>query len=296
MTRIRKAVFPVAGPGTRFLPATKAVPQELLTLVDRPLIDYAIEEARAAGIEQFIFVTSAGKEAIAAHVTNAAALEWELALKEQTGALAAVAACALPEGAAVFVRQDRPLGLGHAVKCAGPVVGNEPFAVVLPDAVIHAGEPCLAQMVAAHRATSGNMVAAMDVGPEAISAHAALDLSERHGRLARATGLAEKPPPEAAPSTLAVMGRYILQPAVLEALDAITPDASGEHQLHGAIDMVSKEGDLWGFLFEGECFDCGSKDGFLEATVALGLARRDLGPAFRAAIAARLPKRRTKAA
>ena len=289
MTRIRKAVFPVAGLGTRFLPATKAVPKELLTLVDRPLIDYAIEEARAAGIEQFIFVTAAGKEAIQTHVTSAAALEQELALMEKTDALAAVTASALPEGAAVFVRQGRPLGLGHAVNCARAIIGKEPFAVILPDDVIQADEPCLAQMVAAHRATAGNMIATMDVGPTAISAYGALNLAERHGRLARANGLVEKPKPAEAPSTLAVIGRYILQPSVLDALDEIQPGAGGELQLTDAIDRVSKDGDLWGFLFDGERFDCGSKSGFLDATVAFGLARRDLGNGFATAIAARLP-------
>lgn len=289
MTRIRKAVFPVAGLGTRFLPATKIVPKELLTLVDRPLIDYAIEEARTAGIEQFIFVTAAGKEAIEAHVTSSAALERELALKEKADALAAVTASALPEGAAVFVRQDRPLGLGHAVKCARSIIGSEPFAVILPDDVILADEPCLAQMTAAHRATAGNMVATMDVGPQAISSYGALNLSERHGRLARASGLVEKPAPENAPSTLAVIGRYILQPSVLAALDEIVPGAGGELQLTDAIDLVSKNSDLWGFLFDGERFDCGSKAGFLEATVAFGLARRDLSEAFTAAIAKRMP-------
>ena len=292
MSHIRTAIFPVAGLGTRFLPATKAIPKEMLTLVDRPLIQYAVEEARAAGIERFIFVTSPGKEAIENHFSLQPSLEASLAAKGKHDLIDGLAMTRLPEGALVCVRQDRPLGLGHAVRCARYLVGDEPFAVILPDDVIASGRPCLAQMIQAHRSTSGNMVATMEVGRDAISDYGALNVIERHGKLARARDMVEKPRPEVAPSTLAVIGRYILQPSVMDRLAETDPGAGGEIQLTDAIAADTTAAGLWGYQFEGERFDCGSKEGFLEATIAFGLARPDL----RAALASTIERHRPAAA
>ncbi len=295
MTRIRKAIFPVAGLGTRFLPATKAVPKEMLTLVDRPLIQYAIEEARAAGIEQFIFVTAGAKVSLEAHLDPAPMLERSLRAKGKTDLLAALEATRLGAGSVAFVRQPEPLGLGHAVWCARHVIGDEPFAVILPDDVIAGRTPCLAQMIGARGPGRGNMVATMEVEPAAISAYGCLDVTGRNGRIAVARGVVEKPAPEAAPSSLAVVGRYLLEPGVLDHLGRTAPGAGGEIQLTDAIAADIPSNGLSGLVFEGERFDCGAKQGFLEATVALALGRDDIAPGFRRMLARRLAENRAAA-
>ena len=276
MTHIRKAVFPVAGMGTRFLPATKSIPKEMLPLVDRPLIQYAVDEARAAGIEEFIFVTAAGKGALEDYFDTAAALEQRLAANGKTDALAALERTRMPEGALSFVRQTAPLGLGHAVRLARRLVGDEPFAVLLPDDVIRAPQGALAQMVSAHAKIRGHMVATMDVPREDTSSYGILDVARESGRLARARGLVEKPRPELAPSTSAVVGRYILEPSIFARLADLGPGAGGELQLTDAINADVQEIGVTGYRFEGERFDCGSVLGFVQATLAFAMDRTEL--------------------
>lgn len=287
MTRhVTKAIFPVAGMGTRFLPATKAVPKELLPLVDRPLVQYAIDEARAAGIEEFIFVTAKGKSALEDYFDAAPALEQSLAGKGKHDLLAEVKNATAPEGSVVAVRQGAALGLGHAVWCAHRMVGDEPVAVILPDDVIAAETPCLQQMVEAHAETGGSMVAAMEVTPEAISSYGALAHGPGEGRIVPVTGMVEKPKAEDAPSNLAVIGRYIIAPEVFATLSAGKTGAGGEIQLTDAIAAEITAGRrVSGYRFEGTRYDCGSKIGFLEATVAFALARPDLGEDFAASLA-----------
>ncbi len=279
--KVTKAVFPVAGMGTRFLPATKSIPKEIMTLVDRPLIQYAIDEARAAGIKEFIFVTSRGKSALEDYFDNAPELEAELRRKGKTELLDVLKDTNMDSGAIAYVRQNRPMGLGHAVWCARRLIGDEPFAVLLPDDVIAAEKPCLQQMVEAYEKTGGNMVAAMEVPPEKASAYGVLDVAEDMGAIVRAKGMVEKPKAEDAPSNLAVIGRYILSPKVLNNLNKIKQGAGGEIQLTDAIaqETDGKEG-VYGFRFRGQRYDCGSKAGFLQATVAFGLARPDLRDEF----------------
>ena len=275
--RVKKAIFPVAGQGTRFLPATKAVPKEILTLVDRPLIQYAIDEARAAGIEEFIFVTAKGKSALEDYFDTSPELERTLAGKGKTDLLEALRGSNMPSGAIAYVRQTEALGLGHAVWCAGRLVGDEPFAVILPDDVIAADVPCLKQMVDAHEETGGCMVAAMEVPRERVSAYGVLDVESVDGKVVKARGMVEKPKAEEAPSNLAVIGRYILTPDVMASLDRHETGAGGEIQLTDAIAREISEGrSVHGLRFEGQRFDCGSKAGFLQATVSFGLARQDL--------------------
>jgi UTP--glucose-1-phosphate uridylyltransferase len=279
--RVTKAIFPVAGLGTRFLPATKSIPKEIMTLVDRPLIQYAIDEARAAGITEFIFVTSRGKSALEDYFDHAPELEAALREKGKTELLAALTASNMDSGAIAYIRQHRPLGLGHAVWCAGRLIGDEPFAVILPDDVIAAETPCLQQMTEAYAETGGCMVAAMEVPASRTSAYGILDVAEDDGRLVRVKAMVEKPAPGTAPSNLAVIGRYILTPGVLGNLDRMQTGAGGEIQLTDAIaDEIRNGGSVHGLRFEGQRFDCGSKAGFLQATVAFGLARPDLREEF----------------
>ncbi|MEL6217449.1 MAG: UTP--glucose-1-phosphate uridylyltransferase [Pseudomonadota bacterium] len=283
--RITKAVFPVAGLGTRFLPATKAMPKEMLTLVDRPLIQYAIDEARAAGIQECIFVTARGKSALEDYFDAAPTLERELRDKGKDDLLAQVENATMPSGAIAYVRQQEALGLGHAVWCARRMIGEEPFAVILPDDVIAAKKPCLKQMVEAYESEqmTGCMVAAMEVPRPRTASYGVLDIAEDHGKLVKASGLVEKPAPEAAPSTTAVIGRYILTPTVLESLNTMKQGAGGEIQLTDAIaEQVGFGNAVYGFRFDGERFDCGSKAGYLQATVAFALQRSDLGKDFAA--------------
>lgn len=278
---VKKAVFPVAGLGTRFLPATKSIPKEIMTLVDRPLIQYAIDEARAAGIEEFIFVTSRGKSALEDYFDAAPELEAALREKGKTDLLEALGSTVMGSGAIAYLRQAEPLGLGHAVWCARRLIGDEPFAVILPDDVISAEVSCLQQMVEAYAETGGSMVATMEVPLEKTSSYGILDVSETSGQVASVKAMVEKPSPESAPSNLAVIGRYILTPNVLETLDGQGKGAGGEIQLTDAIDDEIKAGrGVWGFRFRGERYDCGSKAGFLQATVAFGLARNDLRGEF----------------
>ncbi len=279
--RVSKAVFPVAGLGTRFLPATKSIPKEILSLVDRPLIQYAIDEARSAGIEEFIFVTSRGKSALEDYFDSAPDLEKTLRDKNKTDLLAELKRTDMDSGAIAYVRQREALGLGHAVWCARRLIGNEPFAVILPDDVIAAETPCLKQMVDAYKNVGGNMVAAMDVAPHQTSSYGILDIKEDMGALVSVRGMVEKPPAGEAPSQLAVIGRYILTPNVLENLNNTMQGAGGEIQLTDAIATEIRRSDnVYGFRFSGQRFDCGSKAGFLQATVAFGLAREELRGEF----------------
>lgn len=279
--RIRKAIFPVAGLGTRFLPATKAMPKEMLPIVDKPLIEYAVEEARAAGIEEFIFVTGRGKQAIEDHFDYSWELMETLRGRGKTEQLAIAENSRMKPGTVAYTRQQEPLGLGHAVWCARNLVDDEPFAVLLADDLVKADEPCLAQMIETYNEVGGNVVAVMDVPREHTQRYGVLDVVEDDGKLARAQGLVEKPKPEVAPSTLSVIGRYILQPEVFRELDQHTAGAGGEIQLTDAIAATIAEVGFHGLRFEGTRFDCGSKEGFLEATLAFALDREDLGGAMR---------------
>lgn len=275
--KVTKAIFPVAGLGTRFLPATKSVPKEIMTLVDRPLVQYAIDEARAAGIKEFIFVTSRGKGALEDYFDLAPQLEQELRKKGKDDLLKILKSTNMDSGEVAYVRQHKPLGLGHAVWCARHLIANEPFAVLLPDDVIAADKPCLAQMVEAFEETQGNIVAAMEVPADKASAYGVLDIKEDMGRIVSTKGMVEKPPMGEAPSNLAVIGRYILTPRVLQQLNRKKTGAGGEIQLTDAIADAREAGDeVFGFRFDGKRFDCGSKAGFLQATVSFALGRDDL--------------------
>ena len=275
--RVTKAVFPVAGLGTRFLPATKSIPKEIMTLVDRPLIQYAIDEARAAGIKEFIFVTSRGKSALEDYFDHAPELESSLRKKGKKELLKTLKSTNMESGAIAYMRQHKALGLGHAVWCARRLIGNEPFAVILPDDVIAAEKPCLQQMVEAHAETGGNMVAAMEVAPDKASSYGVLDIAKDMGSMVSVRGMVEKPAPEEAPSNLAVIGRYILTPKIMRNLNKMKSGAGGEIQLTDAIAQeIEKSDNVYGYRFRGQRFDCGSKAGYLQATVAFGLARDEL--------------------
>jgi UTP--glucose-1-phosphate uridylyltransferase len=279
--KVTKAIFPVAGLGTRFLPATKSIPKEIMTLVDRPLIQYAIDEARAAGIKEFIFVTSRGKSALEDYFDDAPELENSLRKSGKTELLDMLKSTNMDSGAIAYVRQNRPLGLGHAVWCARRLVGQESFAVILTDDVIAAEKPCLQQMMEAYAETGGNMVATMEVAPEKASSYGILDIKEDMGRIVSAKGMVEKPKAQEAPSNLAVIGRYILTPKIMQNLNRLKSGAGGEIQLTDAIaDEIAAGNPVYGFRFKGQRFDCGSKAGFLQATVAFGLARDDLRDEF----------------
>ncbi|MCL7465435.1 UTP--glucose-1-phosphate uridylyltransferase GalU [Phaeovulum sp. NW3] len=279
--KVTKAIFPVAGLGTRFLPATKAIPKEIMTLVDRPLIQYAIDEARAAGIKEFIFVTSRGKSALEDYFDVAPELESALRKSGKTALLETLKTTNMDSGTIAYVRQNQPLGLGHAVWCARRLVGNEPFAVILTDDVIAAEKPCLQQMMEAYAETGGSMVATMEVPREKTSSYGILDVANDMGAIVETRGMVEKPKPEDAPSNLAVIGRYILTPNVMQHLHKMKTGAGGEIQLTDAIAAEIAAGDkVYGYRFRGQRYDCGSKAGFLQATVAFGLAREDLRDEF----------------
>lgn len=275
--KVTKAVFPVAGMGTRFLPATKSIPKEILTLVDRPLIQYAIDEAREAGITEFIFVTSRGKSALEDYFDRAPELEASLKAKNKTELMQILEDTNMESGAIAYVRQNRALGLGHAVWCARHLIGDEPFAVLLPDDVIAAERPCLAQMIDSYSETGGNMVAAMEVPADKISSYGVLDVNASISPTLKVKGMVEKPAPGTAPSNLAAIGRYILSPNVLRHLDDQQIGAGGEIQLTDAIAKeIEQSNNVYGYRFQGQRFDCGTKAGFLQATVSFGLARADL--------------------
>jgi UTP--glucose-1-phosphate uridylyltransferase len=274
---VRKAVFPVGGLGTRFLPATKAMPKEMLPVVDKPLIQHAVEEARAAGIEEFIFVTGRSKTALEDHFDHSFELEATLDERGKTETLAALHAWMPEAGQVSYTRQQKPLGLGHAVWCARNLVGDEPFAVLLADDLVLADTPCLKQMVDVYAETGGNVVAVMDVPREHTRRYGVLDVVSDDGRLAKVRGLVEKPAPEKAPSTLSIIGRYILQPEVFDHLAQIGRGAGGEIQLtDGLVKLVEGGHPFHGLRFAGRRFDCGDKIGFLHANIALALARPDM--------------------
>lgn len=277
--KVTKAVLPVAGFGTRFLPATKSVPKEILPLVDKPLIQYTIDEARAAGIREFIFVTSRGKSALEDYFDGAPELEAALHEGKKTALLEALKQTDMESGAVAYVRQQERRGLGHAVWCARKLIGDEPFAVLLPDDVIDAEVPCLQQMIESYR--GGNMVATMEVPMESVSSYGILDVEKSVGSVMPVRGMVEKPKAELAPSNLAVIGRYILTPQVLRNLEDAETGAGGEVQLTDAIAReISARNDVSAFRFKGRRFDCGSKPGYLQATVAYGLSRPELRDEF----------------
>lgn len=282
--RIRKAVFPVAGLGTRFLPATKAMPKEMLTLVDRPLIQHAVDEARAAGIEQFIFVTSRGKGALEDHFDSNNDLKRTLEARGKTQALALLEATEIESGQLLFTRQREPLGLGHAVWCARHLVGNEPFAVLLADDVVLAKKPCLQQMLEAYSEIGGNLVAVVDVPREQTNRYGILDVEKDDGRLAKIKGLVEKPEPAKAPSTLSIIGRYILQPEIFYELEAKRKGAGGEIQLTDSMARLIGKQPFHGLRYQGTRYDCGDKAGFIEANAAFAIAHPEIGPQVRAVL------------
>ena len=278
---VKKAILPVAGLGTRFLPATKAMPKEMLPVVDKPLIQYAVEEARAAGIEEIILVTGRGKTAIEDHFDHSYELAEVLKARGKDRELETLTQVLPQEGDIAYTRQQSPLGLGHAVWCARNLVGDEPFAVLLADDLIKAQTPCLKQMVDAYDDTGGNMVAVMDVPREETRRYGVLETGATQGKLTEVKGLVEKPEPAAAPSTLCVIGRYILQPGVFDSLSQRKPGAGGEIQLTDAMAEQIGHAPFFGLAFDGERYDCGDKLGFLKATIAFALDRDDLGPGLR---------------
>jgi UTP--glucose-1-phosphate uridylyltransferase len=281
---VRKAVFPVAGLGTRFLPATKAMPKEMLTLVDRPLIQHAVDEARAAGIEEFIFVTSRGKGALEDHFDSNNDLKRTLEKRGKNKELKILETTEIPSGNLMFARQRDPLGLGHAVWCARHMVGREPFAILLPDDVVLAQKGCLAQMIEAYNETGGNVVGVVDVPREQTNRYGILDVESDDGRLAKIKGLVEKPAPAEAPSTLSIIGRYILQPEVFDELDSQTTGAGGEIQLTDSMARLIGKQPFHGLRFKGTRYDCGDKIGFIEANVAFSLADPENGEKVREAL------------
>lgn len=272
--KVRKAIFPVGGMGTRFLPATKSMPKEMLPVVDKPIVHYAYEEARAAGIEQFIFVTGRNKTAIDNHFDHSYELETLLESKSKLRELGLTRDWLPEPGNIVFTRQQEPLGLGHAVWCAREFIGKEPFAVILADDMVQASTPCLKQMLDAYE--EGNMAAVMDVPREKTASYGILDIEEDHGHLVRAKGVIEKPAPADAPSTTSIIGRYILDSSIFEHLGKHHTGSGGEIQLTDAIASQIPDIPFHGYRFEGTRYDCGSRIGFLEANIAFALERDDL--------------------
>ncbi len=284
MPAIRKVVFPVAGLGTRMLPATKVLPKEMLPVVDRPLVQYAVEEAAAAGCEQFIFVTGRGKTLIEDHFDRAYELFDTLLRKEKKHQLARLEAEVPEAGSFIYTRQQEPKGLGHAVWCARHIVGSETFAVVLVDDLIHARTPCLQQLAEAHAETGANIVAVMEVPAEHTSRYGVIAPGERRDRLVEIRGFVEKPRPEEAPSRLAVIGRYVLDGRIFELLERQERGAGGEIQLTDAMARLLEEQRFFGCRFEGRRFDCGDRLGYLEAIVALAMEREDLAAGLHATL------------
>jgi UTP--glucose-1-phosphate uridylyltransferase len=283
-TRIKKAVFPVAGLGTRFLPATKAVPKEMLTIVDRPVIQLAVDEAREAGIEHFIFVTGRNKGVIEDHFDKQYELEDTLRRRNKLDQLSLLEADLPGAGQASFTRQQEPLGLGHAVWCARELVGNEPFALLLPDMFIHASPGCLSQMMQVYDEHRGNVIAVEEVPQDQVHRYGVVGKGEAAGDGFRITSMVEKPKVEDAPSNLIISGRYILQPEIFELISKQATGAGGEIQLTDSMLTLMQDQDFFGLQFEGTTYDCGDKVGFLAANVALGLSRNDIAPQFRQAL------------
>ncbi|MEQ8653631.1 MAG: UTP--glucose-1-phosphate uridylyltransferase GalU [Kiloniellales bacterium] len=277
MKKVRKAILPVAGLGTRFLPATKVIPKELLPVVDQPVINYAVEEAKAAGIEKFIFIISRGKSVIQDHFDRAPELEQVLESREKHQALAAVRNSQIDAGDAIFVRQSSPLGLGHAIWCARDLIHDEPFAVLLPDDIVLGGRSCLAQLIEAYdKIGRGSVIGVQEVPREHTDRYGIMDPEKVEGPLVTAKGLVEKPSPERAPSQLAVIGRYILDPVVFKHLDRKMVGAGGEIQITDAITNSLSTAPVHGLLFEGTRYDCGDKLGFLQANIAFALEHPEL--------------------
>ncbi len=277
---IRKAIFPVAGLGTRLLPATKTIPKEMITIVDQPLIQYAVDEAREAGIETMIFVSARDKQTLNTYFDVAAGLE---ATMQAAGkSLGALSRSNARDGEIEIVFQEQPLGLGHAVWCAREIIGDEPFAVLLPDELMVGSPNCLAQMVEAYGQVGGNVVAALEVPDSETHRYGVIDPGASDGRLTEIRGMVEKPAPGTAPSNLMLPGRYILQPEVMRALDAQEQGAGGEIQLTDAMAKVIGQQPFHAYRFEGQRYDCGSAAGFVTANIALALEREDVAPAVRA--------------
>jgi len=286
MKPIRKAVFPVAGLGTRFLPATKAMPKEMLPVVDRPLIQHVVDEARDAGIEHFIFVTGRNKAVIEDHFDRQFELEMTLLERQKRAELDFLKQDLPVPGSTSFTRQQEPLGLGHAVWCARELIGNEPFALLLPDVLVQHERSCLAQMLDAARDVDAqaNIVAVEEVPLERVDQYGVVGVGERRGKMFSITGMVEKPTRERAPSNLILTGRYILQPEILGILGRQERGAGGEIQLTDAMIQLARTQPFYGLKFEGRSFDCGSKIGFLAANVSYALARDDIAPGFRVEI------------
>jgi UTP--glucose-1-phosphate uridylyltransferase len=284
MTRIRKAIFPVAGLGTRFLPATKAMPKEMLPIVDRPLIQHVVDEAREAGIEHFIFVTGRNKSVIEDHFDRQFELELTLVERGKKADLALLSQDLPEPGAASFTRQQSPLGLGHAVWCARELVGREPFALLLPDVLVQHPRGCLAQMIDAAKQLDGNanVIAVEEVPKERVHMYGVVGVGQAKGKAFKITGMVEKPKTAEAPSNLTITGRYILQPEIFEILEKQAAGTGGEIQLTDAMVALARTQPFYGLKFEGRSFDCGSKIGFLAANVAYALERPDIAPDFRA--------------
>jgi UTP--glucose-1-phosphate uridylyltransferase len=277
--RVRKAVFPVAGLGTRFLPATKAMPKEMLTVVDKPLIQYAVEEAIEAGIEQIIFVTGRGKGALEDHFDIS--YELEDTMRARGKSLSVIEGIRQKPGSPVYVRQQEPLGLGHAVWCAREIVGDEPFAVLLPDELMVGKPGFIAQMVEAYNRVGGNIVGALEVADSETDKYGIISPGAINGRLTEVKALVEKPKQGSAPSNLMIPGRYILQPEVMRILESQEKGAGGEIQLTDAMAQLIGQQPFHGFTFDGERYDCGDKAGYIQANLALALARADIGPSVR---------------
>ena len=282
---IRKAVLPVAGLGTRFLPATKAVPKEMLTVVDRPILQYIVDEAREAGVEHFIFVTGRNKGVIEDHFDSSYELEDTLKRRGKDGAYAALMADLPPAGATSFTRQQAPLGLGHAVWCAREVIGDEPFAVMLPDMITlpgPGGARCMAQCVETYQAHGGNVIAVEEVAPEDTHQYGVVAKGEDFGASFAITGMVEKPPKGTSPSNYIISGRYILEPEIFDLLAKGQKGAGGEIQLTDSMIELARTSKFFGRIFDGKTYDTGSKVGFLAANVAFALSRPDIEPGFRA--------------
>ena len=280
--KLRKAVLPVAGLGTRFLPATKVMAKEMLTVVDKPLIQYAVEEARAAGIEEFCFVTGRGKTALVEHFDIAYELEAILRGRERTAALAQLDGARVEPGSLVTVRQQVPLGLGHAIWCARAFIGDDPFAILLPDDLVLSDTPCLQQLAEVYRETGGNVVAVVEVPREQTNRYGILRTGADDGRLVEVKGLVEKPAPKDAPSNLSIIGRYVLMPEVIGHLAKMERGAGNEVQLTDGMARLIGSQPFHGLRYEGRRFDCGDKIGFLEAQIAFALKRPELADAVRA--------------
>ena len=278
---LKKAVLPVAGLGTRFLPATKALAKEMLPVVDKPLIQYAIEEARAAGIEQFCLITGRGKTSIVEHFDLAFELERTLEERGKKAELEGLRAMAMEPGSLVTVRQQVPMGLGHAIWCARSFVGDDPFAILLPDDLMLCDTPAMKQLADAYHETGGNVVAIEEVPRDKVNRYGVLDVAEDKGRLVSVKGLVEKPPVEKAPSNLTIIGRYVLMPEVISRLARMERGAGGEVQLTDGMASLIGTQPFHGLRYEGRRFDCGDKAGFLEAQIAFAMTRPDMAPAVR---------------